>query len=53
LNADRGGRRQRRASARARVTTASQVSPSACATWAAGADSPNRSMPTTSPSKPV
>ena len=38
---------------RARSHTASRVRPSAAATCAAGADSPKRSMPSTSPSKPV
>jgi len=37
----------------ARAQTASAVSPSSAATCSAGADSPKRSMPTTSPSKPV
>ena len=43
----------RAARARALATAASTVSPSACATSAAGADSPKRSMPTTSPSRPT
>src|SRR5438874_3654630 len=40
-------------SAHARAQIACGVRPSSAVTCAAGADSPNRSMPSTSPSKPV